>query len=211
MSYFIAILHCCAYTDSLLSTTLLWLVANPCHRRSSCYPRFYFVVIPTTSLLTLKACRKLLVHIQHLSISFKEGLSIKLRIQGFYSRRILQYVGIVPVVTHWTGSVQWTWIKTAEDHYDTIAMNEYRTIRAHPAHLDLPKLKKSRANAKNEHGNSWPFSALGQLHQRMCRQEYSHARDDCQMFTVICRTRTVHCASQLWRKNQEMKMNQKKK
>ena len=59
--------------------------------------RFYFVVIPTTSLLTLKACCKLLVHIQRLSISFKEGLSIKLRIQGFYSRRILQYVGIVPV------------------------------------------------------------------------------------------------------------------
>ena len=41
-----------------------------------------------------------------------------------------------------------------EDHYDTIAMNEYRTIRAHSAHLDLPKPKKSRANAKNEHGNS---------------------------------------------------------
>ena len=56
------------------------------------------------------------------------------------------------VVTHWTGSVQWTWIKTAEEHYDAIAMNEYRTIRAHSAHLDLPKLKKSRANAKNEHG-----------------------------------------------------------
>ena len=31
-------------------------------------------------------------------------------------------------------------------------MNEYRTICAHSAHLDLPKLKKSRANAKNEHG-----------------------------------------------------------
>ena len=31
-------------------------------------------------------------------------------------------------------------------------MNEYRTIRAHSAHLDLPKPKKSRANAKNEHG-----------------------------------------------------------
>ena len=31
-------------------------------------------------------------------------------------------------------------------------MNEYRTIRAHPAHLDLPKPKKSRANVKNEHG-----------------------------------------------------------
>ena len=31
-------------------------------------------------------------------------------------------------------------------------MNEYRMIRAHSAHLDLPKPKKSRANAKNEHG-----------------------------------------------------------
>ena len=31
-------------------------------------------------------------------------------------------------------------------------MNEYRTIRAHSAHLDLPKPKKSCANAKNEHG-----------------------------------------------------------
>ena len=31
-------------------------------------------------------------------------------------------------------------------------MNEYRTIRAHSAHLDLPKPKKSRANVKNEHG-----------------------------------------------------------
>ena len=53
---------------------------------------------------------------------------------------------------HRTGSVQWTWIKTAEDHYDTIAMNECRMIRAHSAHLDLPKPKKSCANAKNEHG-----------------------------------------------------------
>ena len=70
-------------------------------------------------------------------------------------------------VTHRTGSVQWTWKKTAEEHDDTIAMNEYRTIRAHPAHLDLPKLKKSRANAKNEHGNSWPFSTLGPLHWRI--------------------------------------------
>ena len=58
------------------------------------------------------------------------------------------------VVTHRTGSVQRTWINTAEDHYDTIAMNEYRMIRAHSAHLDLPKPKKSRTNAKNEHGNS---------------------------------------------------------
>ena len=70
-------------------------------------------------------------------------------------------------VTHRTGSVQWTWIKTAEDHYDTIVMNEYRTICAHSAHLDLPKPKKSHANAKNEHGNSWPFSTLGPLHQRI--------------------------------------------
>ena len=31
-------------------------------------------------------------------------------------------------------------------------MNEYRTICAHSAPLDLPKLKKSHANAKNEHG-----------------------------------------------------------
>ena len=31
-------------------------------------------------------------------------------------------------------------------------MNEYRTIRAHSAHLDLPKPKKSHTNAKNEHG-----------------------------------------------------------
>ena len=31
-------------------------------------------------------------------------------------------------------------------------MNEYRTIHAHSVHLDLLKLKKSRANAKNEHG-----------------------------------------------------------
>ena len=31
-------------------------------------------------------------------------------------------------------------------------INEYRMIRAHSAHLDLPKPKKSRANAKNEHG-----------------------------------------------------------
>ena len=69
-------------------------------------------------------------------------------------------------VTHRTGSVQWTWIKTAEEHDDTIAMNEYRTIRAHSVQLDLPKPKKSCANAKNEHGNSWPFSALGQLHWR---------------------------------------------
>ena len=53
---------------------------------------------------------------------------------------------------HWTGSVQWTWIKTAEEDYDTIAMNEYRTICAHSVHLDLPKPKKSYANAKNEHG-----------------------------------------------------------
>ena len=53
---------------------------------------------------------------------------------------------------HQTGSVQWTWIKTAEEHYDTIAMNEYRTIRAHSAHLDLSKPKKSHANAENEHG-----------------------------------------------------------
>ena len=70
-------------------------------------------------------------------------------------------------VTHRTGSVQWTWIKTAGEHYDTIAMNECRMIRAHSAHLDLPKPKKSCANAKNEHGNSWPFSTLGQLHRRI--------------------------------------------
>ena len=57
--------------------------------------------------------------------------------------------------------------KDSKEHYDTIAMNEYRTIRAHSVHLDLPKPKKSRANAKNEHGNSWPFSALGQLHQKI--------------------------------------------
>ena len=31
-------------------------------------------------------------------------------------------------------------------------MNEHRTIHAHSAHLDLPKPKKSHANAKNEHG-----------------------------------------------------------
>ena len=70
-------------------------------------------------------------------------------------------------VMHWTGSVQWTWIKTAEEHYDAIVMNEYRMIRAHSAHLDLPKPKKSHANVKNEHGNSWPFSALGPLHWRI--------------------------------------------
>ena len=43
-------------------------------------------------------------------------------------------------------------IKIAEEHYDAIVMNEYRTIRAHSVHLDLPKPKKSRANVKNEHG-----------------------------------------------------------
>ena len=31
-------------------------------------------------------------------------------------------------------------------------MNEYRMIRAHSAHLDLPKPKKSHTNVKNEHG-----------------------------------------------------------
>ena len=64
------------------------------------------------------------------------------------------YAGWVPVrhpasdaVTHRTGSVQWTWIKTAKEYYDAIAMNEYRTIHAHSVHLDLPKPKKSCATS----------------------------------------------------------------
>ena len=74
---------------------------------------------------------------------------------------------LIPNVMHWTGSVQWTWIKTAKEHYDAIAMNEYRMIHAHSAHLDLSKLKKSCTNAKNEHVNSWPFNTLGPLHRRI--------------------------------------------
>ena len=48
-------------------------------------------------------------------------------------------------------------------------MNEYRTIRAHSAHLDLLKMKKSHANAKNEHGKFMTIQriVLGQLHQRI--------------------------------------------
>ena len=86
----------------------------------------------------------------------------KLHALGDYPEQIWTYGD-----THRTGSVQWTWKKTAKEHDDTIAMNEYRTIRAHPVHLDSPKLKKSHTNAKNEHGNSWPFSTLGQLHWRI--------------------------------------------
>ena len=64
-----------------------------------------------------------------------------------WSLKSLSIWGVFTTVMHRTGSVQWTWIKTAEEHYDTIAMNEYRTICAHSAHLDLPKPKKSRTNS----------------------------------------------------------------
>ena len=116
------------------------------------------------------------------------------------------------VVTHWTGSAQWTWIKTAEEHYDTIVKNEYRMIHAHSAHLDLLKTKKSCANAKNEHGKFMTVQRTRTTALKDSADKNNLVREMiAKCSQVIHRTRTICCALQLWRKNQVMKMNQKKK
>ena len=88
--------------------------------------------------------------------SFGVLLTFSIAFVAIFASTQVLYMYVHPpdasAVMHQTGSVQWTWIKRAEEHYDAIAMNEYRMIHAHSVHLDLPKPKKSHANAKNEHG-----------------------------------------------------------